>query len=433
MLTAKYVRDNLDAIKKSLANRRSDYPLDELLQLDAESRKRGVELQRLRAERNKGSEQIAQAKKAGKEADGALADRMAQVKAQIEALEAKMSIGELRLEQLVWNMPNILDDSVPVGDPPEANRIIKKWGEPVAKKVPTHEEVLGKLGLLDTERAGKTTGARFYFMKGDLVLLELSLMRYVMDFLTKRGYTPVLPPFMLKKKYYRGAAPLATFQDALYRVGESEEAAGMKEAEHLEDELFLIGTAEHALATMHAEEVLSVNDLPLKYAGISPCFRREAGAHGKDTKGMFRVHQFDKIEQFIYCRKEDEQKYFDELLGNTERIWQELNVPYRLVELCSGDTGHQMTKTVDIECFMPGQNDYRELGSCSSAGVWQSMRLDIRYDEKQERKYVYTLNNTAVPAQRALVCIVENYTNPDGTITVPDVLVPYMGKEKIGK
>jgi seryl-tRNA synthetase len=237
---------------------------------------------------------------------------------------------------------------------------------------------------------------------------------------------------MLKKKYYKGAAPLATFEDALYRVGEPEEASKLKEVEHVEDELFLIGTAEHALATMHAEEVFSISDLPIKYAGISPCFRREAGAHGKDTKGMFRVHQFDKIEQFIYCKKEDEQKYFDELLGNTEKIWQELNIPYQLVLLCSEDTGHQMTKTVDIECYMPGQKAYRELGSCSSAGVWQSMRLDMKYDEKQERKYVYTLNNTAVPAQRALVCIVENYVNNDGTITVPDVLVPYMGKSKIG-
>jgi seryl-tRNA synthetase len=433
MLTAKYVRDNLDAIRKSLQKRGSKYPLNELLQLDEKLGKVNRELQELRAERNKGSQQINMLKKTGKEPDKALTDSMSGIKKKIEGIEKDTPVQEARMQTLLWSMPNILDESVPVGEPPDGNKVIKKWGNPAPKNIPTHEEILGKLNMLDVERAGKTTGARFYFMKGDLVLLEMSLLRYVMDLLTKRGYTPVLPPFMLKKKYYRGAAPLATFEDALYRVGETEEASKLKDVEHVEDELFLIGTAEHALATMHAEEVFSANDLPFKYAGISPCFRREAGAHGKDTKGIFRVHQFDKIEQFIYCKKEDEQKYFDELLGNTEKIWQELNVPYRLVMLCSGDTGHQMTKTVDIECYMPGQKAYRELGSCSSAGIWQSMRLDIRYDEKQERKYVYTLNNTAVPAQRALVCIVENYTNPDGSITVPDVLVPYMGKKVIGR
>ncbi|MGA3020848.1 MAG: serine--tRNA ligase [Candidatus Micrarchaeales archaeon] len=432
MLTARYIRDNLDAIRKSLEKRHSDYPLNELLSLDEQSRKVNKELQELRAEHNKGSEQISEMKKAGKQHDEQLVKKLADVKKRIDNLENSIPKQEERLQELLWSMPNILDESVPVGGPPEANKVIKTWGKPMPRKIPTHEEILGKLNMLDIERARKTTGARFYFMKGDLVLLELSLMRYVLDLLTKRGYTPVLPPFMLKKKYYKGAAPLATFEDALYRVGEPEEASKLKEVEHVEDELFLIGTAEHALATMHAEEVFSISDLPIKYAGISPCFRREAGAHGKDTKGMFRVHQFDKIEQFIYCKKEDEQKYFDELLGNTEKIWQELNIPYQLVLLCSEDTGHQMTKTVDIECYMPGQKAYRELGSCSSAGVWQSMRLDMKYDEKQERKYVYTLNNTAVPAQRALVCIVENYVNNDGTITVPDVLVPYMGKSKIG-
>ena len=233
-------------------------------------------------------------------------------------------------------------------------------------------------------------------------------------------------------QYYRGVAPLATFEDALYKVGETAEASKIKDIEHVDDELFMIGTAEHVLAAMHADELFSGKELPLKYAGWSPCFRREAGAHGKDQKGIFRVHQFEKIEQFVYCREEDEAKYFDEMLNNTETIWQQLDVPYRLLLLCTGDTGHQMTKTVDIECWFPGQKAYRELGSCSSAGIWQSMRLDIKYDDKGERRYVYTLNNTAVPMQRALACLVENYVNPDGTITVPGVLVPYMGKSKMG-
>jgi seryl-tRNA synthetase len=238
---------------------------------------------------------------------------------------------------------------------------------------------------------------------------------------------------MLRKRYYRGVAPLATFEDALYRTGESKEASAVKELEHVDDELFMIGTAEHSLAAMHAEELLPAKDLPLKYAGISPCFRREAGAHGKDQKGIFRVHQFDKVEQFIICRQEDEAKYFDELMKNSEDIWQALKVPYQLVLLCSGDTGHQMSKTVDIEGWFPGQKAYRELGSCSTARDWQSVRLGIKYEEKGERKYVYTLNNTAISITRTLACLVENYSNADGSIEVPDVLVPYMGKSRITK
>jgi seryl-tRNA synthetase len=237
---------------------------------------------------------------------------------------------------------------------------------------------------------------------------------------------------MLKKKYYKGAAPLATFEDALYRITESSEAASNKRLEHMDEELYLIATAEHALATMHAEETFSGNDLPLKYAGISPCFRREAGAHGKDTKGIFRVHQFDKVEQFIYCKQEDEAKYFKELESNSDAIFQALGLHYQKVLLCSGDTGYQMSKTVDFEVWFPSQGEYRELASCSTAKEWQSVRLDIKYDEKNERKYVYTLNNTAISATRTTACIVENYVNDDGSITVPDVLVPYMGKRRIG-
>lgn len=432
MFTTKYVRENLDTIKDSLERRKSDYPIDKLLDLDKKWREDKARLQELQSKRNKASLEISELKKKGVEIEEKVSS-LAFLKEQIEELDNIVSKNERDIESLLWNLPNTLDSSVPVGMPPDANRILKSWGTIKNKTVAaSHEEILTKLGLLDLERAGKTTGSRFYYMKGDLVLLELSLLRFALDFVNTRGYTPVLPPFMLKEKYYRGAAPLATFEDALYKVGESHEAEAAKQLEHVEEELFLIGTSEHALAAMHAEELFSLTDLPKRYAGISPCFRREAGAHGKDTKGIFRVHQFDKVEQFVYCRQEDEDKYFNEILENSEGIWQALDIPYQLILLCSGDTGHQMSKTVDIECWMPGQKAYRELGSCSSASTWQSMRLDIRYSDKGERKYVSTLNNTAISAQRALVCIVENYSNDDGTITVPDVLVPYMGKSKIG-
>jgi seryl-tRNA synthetase len=431
MLTTRYVRENLAEMRETLKNRNSRFPLDELLQLDEKWRGMKTELQELQSKHNKASLEISELKKKGQDAKANIA-ALGELKARIESMSSELlGYGE-KLDEMLWNVPNVLDRSVPVGNPPEANKVLRTWGTIRNEGVPNHEEILTKLGLLDMERAAKTTGTRFYFLRGDLVLLEQSLLRYALDKLAKKGYTPILPPFMLRKKYFRGAAPLSVFEDALYRISEAKEVASMNEAEHMEEELFLIGTAEHALASMHAGEVFSAKDLPLKYAGISPSFRREAGAHGKDTKGIFRVHQFDKVEQFIYCRQEDDGRYFDELLANSQEFLEELDLPYQFVILCSGDTGHQMCKTVDFECYFPGQKAYRELGSCSTAGVWQSMRLDIKYDEKGERRYVHTLNNTAISAERTLACIVENYVNKDGTIAVPEVLVPYMGKSRIG-
>lgn len=432
MITTKYVRDNLASIRKALKNRNSKFPLDELLELDEKWRKMKTELQELQSRRNKASLQISEAKKKGEEIKDKIST-LGDLKKEMEALEKSIPEYEQKIDTLIWNVPNMLDSSVPIGNPPEANKVLKTKGSIRNKESQNHEQILTKLGLLDIERAAKTAGSRFYYLKGDLVLLEQSILRYALDKLSKKGFTPVLPPFMLRKKYYRGVAPLGVFEDALYRIYEPSEVATVKNAEHMEEELFLISTAEHALASMHADELIPAADLPLKYAGISPSFRREAGAHGKDTKGIFRVHQFDKVEQFIYCKQEDENKYFEELLSNSEEFMQELQIPYRLVLLCSGDTGLQMTKTVDYEGYFPSQGDYRELGSCSTAAAWQSVRLDIKYEEKGERKHVYTLNNTAISAQRTLACITENYVNKDGSITVPDVLIPYMGKSKISK
>ncbi len=432
MITTKYVREHIDEIRDSIKRRGSSYPIDKLLQLDEKWRALKTGLQQLQAERNTESLKISELKKKGKDAEKKIS-QLAEIKQKIELGEKELVEKEQAIDSMLWDLPNVLDKSVPTGNPPEGNVMIRKWGVPKDNNAGSHEEILTKMGLLDIERAAKVAGSRFFFLRGDLVLLEQSLLRYTLDFLVAKGYTAILPPFMLRKKYYRGAAPLATFEDALYAVGESGEARGLKNAEHIDDELYMIATSEHAMAAMHAEELFSGKELPLKYAGISSCFRREAGAHGKDTKGIYRVHQFDKVEQFIYCREEDEKKYFDELLSNSEQLFQTLGIPYRLLALCSGDTGYQMSKTVDIEGYFPGRKDYRELGSCSSAGMWQSMRLDIKYDHQGERRYVYTLNNTGLSAMRFLVCLVENYANGDGTITVPKALRTYMGKDVIGR
>ncbi|MGC9037428.1 MAG: serine--tRNA ligase [Candidatus Micrarchaeia archaeon] len=432
MLTTRWVRENLDAIRKSLEKRKSDFPLDELLKLDEETRQMVTEIQRLRTERNKGSLEIANKKKQGVQPSQEELSRLASLKEQIDKLEAELEKKKERLDKLLWSMPNILHDSVPYGKDSSDNVELRKWGTPRPDKTPSHIDILEKLGLVDLERAAKVAGARFYYLKGDMVKLSLALEHFAIDELSKKGYIPVLPPFMIKKEYYQGVTSLADFVDALYAVGESSEAKGAAEIEHVNEQLYLISTSEHAIAAMHAGEVFSKTDLPLKYVGISTCFRREAGAHGKDTKGIFRVHQFDKIEQFIFSRADDSWQYFDELVRNEEEMFQKLGIPYHVIEICTGDIGIVAAKKNDVEGWFPSQGQYRELTSASNCTDWQSMRLDIKYDEGNERKYVHTLNATGIAIERALAAIVENYYNDDGTITVPEVLVPYMGKRKIG-
>lgn len=432
MLTTRYVRENLEAIKASLAKRRSAYPLDRLLELDEQNKAIQKEAQRLRSERNKGSLEVSEARKTSKEALDATIERLAGIKKRIVELEGEGYAFEKEVEALLWNMPNILDAEVPYGKDESENVEIRRVGKAEKRALPSHEEILTKLGLLDLEQAAKVSGARFYYLKGDLALLEQAMIRFALDFLMKKGYMLIAPPLMLKKEYYRGATALGDFEEALYKVGEAVVPDADKGMERLEDDLFLISTAEHPIAAMHADTVFSAKDLPKRYVGISPCFRREAGSHGKDTKGIFRVHQFYKVEQYVVCRKEEAQKIFEELLANTEGLFNGLGIPYRIVNICTGEIGIVASKKYDLEAYMPAQDRYRELASCSNCTDWQSMRLGIRYDEG-ERKYAYTLNNTAIATERTIAAIVENCVDEKGSIKVPRVLVPYMnGKEVIG-
>ena len=433
MITTKYVRDNIDSIKESLKRRHSSYPIEELISLDIEYRKMQTELQELQAKRNKASLNISEMKKKGVNADKDISE-LRMLKESMDSIEAKMPSYKGRIDELLWNMPNILHETVPFGADDSENVVIKAYG---AKKElldrKTHEEILLENGLLDLERAAKIAGSRFYYLKGDLVLLEQSLIRFAIDLLSKKGFIVVQPPFMLRKEFYKGVTALADFEDALYKVEDPKELSSKKEYEKLGDELFMISTSEHPLAAMYANELVEVNKLPIKLLGISQCFRREAGSHGKDTKGIFRVHHFYKIEQFIFSKADDSWKFFDELLENSEEIYQKLGLPYQVVNVCTGDIGSVAAKKYDIEGYMPMQQKFRELVSCSNCTDWQSLRLDIKYDEKGERKYVHTLNSTAIATERTLVAIIENYTDEKGTIHVPKALVPYMGKETLSK
>ncbi|MGC8710580.1 MAG: serine--tRNA ligase [Candidatus Micrarchaeia archaeon] len=433
MLNANYVRDNLDAIKASLAKRHVEYPIEKILELDKEWRALKTETQKLQAKRNRDSLEIAELKKNGKNEEAeAMIKELTGIKDSIVESEAMLNGYEKELNELLWNMPNILHESVPYGKDDSENAEVKRVGEAKPRDLPGHEEILKKLDMIDLENASKVSGARFYYLKSDIALLELSLIRFALDTLTKKGYIAIAPPHMLKREYYKGVTSLGDFEDALYRVAESREAASKNDLEHVEDELFMISTSEHAIAAMHANHVFSSKELPKKYVGWSPCYRREAGAHGKDTKGIYRVHQFYKVEQFIFSSQEDSWKYHEELLANEEEIFKALGIPYRVVNICTGDIGIVAAKKYDLEAYLPVQKRYGEMCSCSNCTDWQALRLDIKYDDKNERKYVHTLNATAIATTRAIVAIIENYANADGSITVPDVLVPYMNKRKIG-
>ena len=423
MITARYVRENLDAIKASMKKRQWEFDFDKILILDEHWRVLKTETQALQEKRNKSSLEISELKKKKNEEEAEKVRKtLVEVKAKIEENEKTLADHEKQINDLLWNMPNILHSSVPYGKDENENVVVRKFMEPKQRKIKGHEEILTNLDLLDIERAAKTAGARFYYLKGDLVLLDYSLMRYALDLLGKKGYLPIEPPYMLREKFYKGVTALGDFEEVLYRVGGGEE----------NDDLKLIATSEHSIAAMFSDEILDKSKLPLKYAGISPAFRMEAGTHGKDTKGIFRVHQFNKIEQFAFTRPEDSWAILDEAVANHEQIFKELKIPYRIMNMCTGDIGIVAAKKYDLEAYMPSQDAYREMGSCSNCTDWQSMRLNIRFEDAEERKYVHTINATAIATSRTMVAIIENYVNDDGTITVPDVLVPYMGKRKIG-
>ncbi|MEM0154955.1 MAG: serine--tRNA ligase [Methanothrix sp.] len=431
MITTKYVRDHIQEIRASLQKRRSEYPIDELLKLDEQWRAAKTELQEMQTKRNRLSMEVAKLKKEGKEAKAQI-NEVADMKDRMQELDKSIDAAQKKIESLLLNMPNVLHESVPYGASDENNVEIRRWGDATKRIDKGHEEILGSMGLIDIERAAKISGARFYFLKGDIALLEQALISFGLDELVKKGYTPIAPPLMMKREYYKGATALGDFEEQLYKVTDPADVNDIGDYERMEEDLYMISTAEHPMAAMHAGEVFSAKELPLKYVGISPAFRREAGSHGKDTKGIFRVHQFYKLEQFIFSKPEDSWKHYDELLGNSEYLVQKLGIPYHVIDICTGDIGVVAAKKNDIEAYLPGQGKYREIVSCSNCTDWQSLRLDIKYDENGERKYVHTLNSTAIAISRMIVAIAENYYNGDGTITVPKVLVPYMHKDVIG-
>jgi seryl-tRNA synthetase len=306
--------------------------------------------------------------------------------------------------------------TVPFGEDDTGNVEIRRWGEisNFKFKVKDHIDLALALDLVDLDRAAKVSGARFYYLKNELVQLNYALIKYALDFIVEKGFTLYQPPYLLKRKAISGAIALFDFEDVIYKIAD--------------EDLYLIGTSEHALLALHMDEILNGNDLPLKYAAISTCFRKEAGSHGRDTKGIFRVHQFEKIEQFIFSNPEDSWAEHQRLITNAEEFFRQLKLPYRIVNVCSGDLGIMAAKKYDLEAWLPGQNMYREMVSCSNCTTYQAVRAKIRYRDKSNdpTDYVHTLNSTLVATERTLIAIMENYQQEDGSINIPDVLVPYM-------
>jgi seryl-tRNA synthetase len=418
MMDAKLIRDDAKAVIKNL-ERRGDkvkIPLvDEAIRADADWRKLKAEVDRLRHRQNELNARVAKLKKEGSSIDQLL-EEIRVIPTEMETLESKADETRTRLTKILMSLPNVLHESVPNGKDENDNAVIRTWGKKTefGFEPRHHLDILSDLGMVDMERAAKVAGARFAFLKGDAVRLEHAIMIYALDFLKKKGFKAIEPPLMLNKAAYEGVVNLDDFGPVIYKI-EGED-------------LHLIATSEHPLVSMHMDEILEASDLPLKYCGFSPCFRVEAGAHGRDTKGIFRVHQFYKVEQVIFSRPEESWGLHEQLISNVEEIYQELKIPHRVIALCSADTGFMSAKTYDLEAWLPGQQAYREMASASNVTDFQARRLLIRYKEKQNSPttLVHTLNSTAV-VTRTLVAIVENFQEKEGTVRIPEPLVPYAG------
>jgi len=426
MIDIKLIRDSPELVKKNIRKKFQDEKLvlvDKVVEFDKKWRKEKKRADDLRFERNKISESISQQIKDGKNSEAKkLIVEAKEIPIKIDKSEEKIRKLVKEIKKIMMSIPNMMDVSVPEGKEEKDNVELRKWGEkPKFEFVPKgHEDIVEDLDLVDTVRGAKVAGSRFYYLKHELVLLNQALQRFAIDFLIKKKFIPIQPPYMLNRDSVGGAVSLEDFEESIYKIDE--------------ENLYLIGTSEHAIAALHKDETIDVRK-PIKYAGVSSCFRKEAGSHGKDTKGIFRVHRFEKVEQFVFCKPEDAENIFNEIIKNQEEIFKLLGIPYKVSALCAGEFSGSMEKTHDLEGWFPSQKKYRELGSTSNAGTYQSRKMKTKYDTGKGRAFVCTLNGTAMTVQRTMTCILENNQNKDGSIKIPKVLQSYMGglKKIVGR
>lgn len=424
MLDIKLIREDPDLVRRNLERRRDPEKLallDGLIEDDAHWRELVTRVNNLRRRRNEISSEIAGALRGGGDAS-ALKEEAARIPELISEAEAERDLHGARVREALMRLPNLLHESVPYGVDDTENVEVRRWGEPprFGFEPLGHVEIATRLGVMDLERAAKVAGSGFYYLRNELVLLDYALMHYAIDHLVAKGYTLIEPPYMLRRRPYEGVTDLKDFEEVMYKVEG--------------DDLYLIATSEHSLAAMFMDEVLNAEDLPVKLVGVSPCFRREVGTHGKYTKGLFRVHRFNKVEQFIFSLPEQSWGLHEELQANCEKLYRGLGLHYRVVNVCTGDIGIVPAKKYDVEAWM-ADGEFREIGSNSNCTDYQARRLNVRYRMKEGQApagFVHTLNNTALATSRTMIAVLEQYQQGDGSVIVPEVLRKYMnGLERI--
>jgi seryl-tRNA synthetase len=421
MLDVKFVRGNVDAVRKALSDRDYDLSLEEFLAVEDERREILLKVEELRNRRNVVSEEIGKLKQQ-KEDAGAQLKEMKGVSERIKVLDEELRALEEKARSFLLTIPNIPHESVPVGKDENDNVEVRKWGEPgeFDFKPLNHWDIAEMHDIIDFQRASKVAGARFSIMKGVGARLERALMNFMLDTNTSSGFTEVFPPIIVNRDAMTGTGQLPKFDFELFKIADPD--------------FFLIPTAEVPVTNIHREEILDEKDLPIYYTAYTPCFRREAGSYGKDTRGLIRQHQFNKVELVKFAKPEDSYDELEKLTANAEDILKRLGLPYRVVNLCTGDIGFSAAKTYDLEVWLPGQQKYREISSCSNFEDFQARRANIRFrrEGKKGTEFVHTLNGSSLAVGRTVVAILENYQQKNGSVLIPEALRPYMGIDKIG-
>jgi seryl-tRNA synthetase len=422
MLAREYLRENADRYREALKNRGATVDLERFLELDAERRRSIAAVEQLKARKNAASQEIATLKKNKQDATAQI-EAMKAAGDEIKTLDDRLARIEEEFGNLELYFPNVPHESVPVGRDETANRVERTWGEKPQFAFPpkSHWDIGEELGILDFDRAAKVTGARFSILFDAAAKLNRALMNFMLDVHERQGYREVLAPFIVNADSLRGTGQLPKFEEDLFRL------------QH-EKPLYLIPTAEVPVTNIHRDEILDAAQLPIHYTAYTPCFRSEAGSHGKDTRGLIRQHQFEKVELVKFCAPDRSWDELEKLVADAEEILQLLNLHYRVVALSTGDMSFSSAKTYDIEVWLPGQETYREISSCSNFTDFQARRANIRYRTAEKKTaFVHTLNGSGLPLGRTLVAVLENYQQPDGSVIVPDALRPYLKTDRIGK
>ena len=425
MIDIKFLRENPDIVRENIKKKFQDAKLplvDEVIELDAEKRATQQKADSLRASRNKLSKQIGALMGQGKKAEAE--EVKAQVKAQSDELiaaEAKEKELDEKILKIMMTIPNIIDASVPVGKDDSENVEVERFGEPVVPDfpVPYHTEIMESFNGIDLDAARRVAGNGFYYLMGDIARLHSAVIAYARDFMIDRGFTYVIPPYMIRSDVVTGVMSFAEMDSMMYKI-EGED-------------LYLVGTSEHSMIGKFTDQILPEAELPLTLTSYSPCFRKEKGAHGIEERGVYRIHQFEKQEMIVVCKPEESKMWFDKLWQNTVDLFRSMDIPVRTLECCSGDLADLKVKSIDVEAWSPRQKKYFEVGSCSNLGDAQARRLKIRVNGKDGKYFAHTLNNTVVAPPRMLIAFLENNLNADGTVNIPEVLQPYMGGMKVIK